>query len=77
MFIYKNSGFFAGDYVKIVTSYWYLYLAGILFSTTLPKKIAEKNKIKFIENIVVIGIFWLSIYCLCTQANDPFMYFQF
>ena len=77
MFVYKNSGFFAGDYVKIVTSYWYLYLAGILFSTTLPKKIAEKNKIKFIENIVVIGIFWLSIYCLCTQANDPFMYFQF
>lgn len=77
MFIFKNSGIFKGDYVKFITDYWYLFVAGILCSTKLPSIIYNKNKIKWLENIAVIVIFWLSIYCLCTEANDPFMYFKF
>lgn len=77
MFIFKNSGIFKGDYIKFITNYWYLFIGGILFSTKLPSIIYEKNKFKWLENIAVIAIFWLSIYCLCTEANDPFMYFKF
>ncbi len=53
-----------GDAMRFLSNYWYLLLAGLICCTTLPYKLYEKNKFKFIENIV-------DFYCT-TNILHPF-----
>ena len=65
------------NYLEYLRKYGLLLVIGILFSTKLPSKIYEHNKYKILEIFFIIVIFWLSVFCLCIEANDPFMYFNF
>ncbi len=67
----------ADDYVK----YWQLYgkyfIAAVIFSTRIPEMIYKKIKNSVFCAIVLAVIFWLSVYCMYTGLNNPFMYYQF
>ncbi len=74
---FTTKGLVEYDYIKYLNKYWILLILGILFSTKVPYTIYKKNKFKILELIVLLMIFWISIYYICTQSSDPFMYFSF
>lgn len=70
-------GAFALDYVKYGKAYGWLLLAGLLFSTPLPRKLYRKIADSNWSALLLILIFWVCLYCLYQGANDPFLYFSF
>ena len=52
-------------------------IIGLVFSTTLPKKIYLKIKDNALGSIVLTLIFWASVYCMYMGLSDPFLYFRF
>lgn len=68
---------YPNDYIQYIKDYGLFLVLGILFSTRIPQIIHNKNKFKWIEKIAIFILFWLSVYCLCKESNDPFMYFKF
>ena len=74
---FTTKGLIEYDYIKYITKYGLLLVLGIIFCTKLPLAIYKKNKFKILELIVLLSIFWISIYFICTQSSDPFMYFSF
>lgn len=73
----KGINVYALDYVKYLKSYGILLVLGLLFCTRIPDKFLKNCKNSILEIILYLAIFWLSIYCLCMEANDPFLYFRF
>ena len=65
------------DYVKYWGFYWKYFLAGLFFSTSLPEKIYKKIKNSMFCVILLLIVFWCSVYCMYQGMNDPFMYFRF
>ena len=65
------------DWLKNLMQYKTYFLAGIFFSTEFPKKLYEKYKDTIVCNILLLVVFWASVYCMYRGLNDPFMYFRF
>lgn len=65
------------DYVKYFGIYWKYFLAGIIFSTSLPEKIYRKIKNTTFCAVALLIVFWLSVYCMYKGLDDPFLYFRF
>lgn len=66
-----------GDYIKYLKIYWKFFVAGILFSTRIPKKFYEKYKKTVVCAVLLLAVFWGAVYCMYQGMNDPFMYFRF
>lgn len=73
----KGINVYALDYLKYLQSYGILLVIGIFFCTKIPDKFLKNCKNNWLEIFLYLAIFWLSIYCLCMEANDPFLYFRF
>ena len=65
------------DYVKYFGIYWKYLLAGIIFSTNIPEKIYKKIKDSVFCVILLIIVFWASVYCMYMGMDDPLLYFRF
>lgn len=65
------------DYLKYIKIYKTYFIAGIFFSTKLPQKIYEKIKDTVFGVIILLAVFWASVYCMYKGLNDPFLYFRF
>lgn len=68
---------YPGDYLIHGKTYGILLLIGVLFCTELPLKAYRAIKDTFIGAILLLAIFWGSVYCLYIGLNDPFLYFRF
>ena len=68
---------FAGDYLKYGKMYLFTLLAGMILITPLPRKLYERYKGSMWSALVLILIFWFSVYCIWIGQDDPFMYFAF
>lgn len=68
---------YAGDYLKYGQMYVWPLLAGLIFITPWPRKIYEKYKGNLISAVVLLMLFWFSIYCIHMGQDDPFLYFSF
>lgn len=68
---------YAGDYLKYGQMYVWPLLAGLLFMTPWPRKIYEKYKSSLISAVMLLVLFWFSIYCIHMGQDDPFLYFSF
>ncbi len=73
----KGINVYSLDYVEYLKSYGWLLLVGLFFCTRTPDNFLKKIKNPILEILVYLAIFWLSVYCLCREANDPFLYFRF
>lgn len=73
----KGINVYALDYVKYLQTYGILLLIGFFFCTRIPDKFLKNCKNNLLEIVLYLAIFWFSIYCLCMEANDPFLYFRF
>lgn len=72
-----GTNIYAEDFIKYGKTYGILFLAAILFSTTIPQKIYGKIKNTIIIIPVLLAIIAGTIYCLYMGFNDPFLYFRF
>ena len=66
-----------GDFAKYWKIYRKFFFAGALFSTRLPEKIYRKYKFTPAVTVILLAVFWGSVYCMYKGMNDPFMYFRF
>ncbi len=68
---------FEGDWLKYGKMYGVLLLIGLLFSTEWPEKLYHRFKDTIWGTLVLLAVFWGSVYCLYIGLNDPFLYFRF
>lgn len=68
---------FEGDYIRFFKSYWYHFLTAGFLSTPLPEKLLRQIKYPAISGMILLGIFWGSVYCMYQGMDDPFLYFRF
>ena len=67
----------SGDFAKYLGIYWKYFLAGIIFSTNIPEKIYKKIKESYFCVILLLVVFWASVYCMYMGMKDPFLYYTF
>ncbi|HKM33597.1 MAG TPA: MBOAT family O-acyltransferase [Lachnospiraceae bacterium] len=65
------------DVFRYLGSYGGLLLAGILFSTPLLKKMLERFKDTIPGMLILAILFWLCIWHIVKEGNNPFMYSRF
>lgn len=68
---------FKGDYLKYWKIYSKYFIAGVIFSTPLPGMIYKKIKNSVFCALLLLTVFWASVYCMYKGMDDPFMYFRF
>ena len=68
---------FQGDYLKYGKSYGIYLVLGILFATGVQEKLLKKNKNRLWVILLLLALFWASVYCMYLGMDDPFLYFRF
>ena len=68
---------FPHDYLKYLSIYAKFFVAGIVCSTPLPGLLFKKFKKSIVMTIILLAIFWFSVYCMYIGLNDPFLYWRF
>lgn len=63
--------------VDALQRYGIFFLAAILLSTYFPEKIYKKYQNRIWFSIMLLGIFWASVYQIVTAESNPFLYFRF
>ncbi|MCQ2551127.1 MAG: MBOAT family protein [Clostridia bacterium] len=66
-----------GDFMQYLSQYGVLLAICFIMCTSLPRRIFERPKKAPLGALVLLVIFWASVYCLYIGLNDPFMYFRF
>lgn len=69
--------YYAGDFLKYGKLYFLSLAAGLIFITSIPRKIYDLYKNSFITAVLLLVIFWLYVYFMKMGADDPFLYFRF
>lgn len=68
---------FQGDYLKYGKTYDIYLVLGILFATGVQEKLLKKNKNRLWVILLLLALFWASVYCMYLGMDDPFLYFRF
>lgn len=68
---------FQGDYLKYGKTYGIYLVLGILFATGVQEKLLKKNKNSLWVILLLLALFWASVYCMYLGMDDPFLYFRF
>lgn len=68
---------FQGDYLKYGKTYGIYLVLGILFATGVQEKLLKKNKNHLWVILLLLALFWASVYCMYLGMDDPFLYFRF
>lgn len=68
---------FQGDYLKYGKTYGVYLVLGILFATGVQEKLLRKNKNRLWVILLLLALFWASVYCMYLGMDDPFLYFRF
>ena len=72
-----DKGIYSLDYIKYVKTYGMLLILGIICCTKLPKKLLLRKSTNTVQSIILLVLFWTSIYYLYKGLNNPFLYFSF
>lgn len=67
----------AGDWLKALANYGGLLAFGGLGCTPFFKNCFRKWKDSVLMSLLLAGIFWLCVWRLQIEGNNPFMYFRF
>lgn len=67
---------FQGDYLKYGKTYGIYLVLGILFATGVQEKLLKKNKNRLWVILLLLALFWASVYCMYLGMDDPFLYFK-
>lgn len=67
----------SADFVSAIQKFGPMLLCGVFFCTSLPGKLKHLIQSRIVETLILIVMFWLSIYYLYAEGMNPFMYFRF
>ncbi len=62
---------------ELVQTYWWLLLICILFCTPYPMKFFKKYYKNFLVKLMLLAVFWYSVYQSALSGGNPFIYFKF
>lgn len=65
------------DWRMALENYWYLLLVGLVCCTPLIRKLYQKWKDSVVGSVLLAVLFWVSIWQLQKQGQNPFLYFRF
>ncbi len=84
IYLLKMFPFFGGaqtaslnDFWRLLDLYAPLLIAGVIFSVSYPQKLWEKIRDSALGIILLLAVFWYSVYLLAIGINNPFLYFRF
>jgi alginate O-acetyltransferase complex protein AlgI len=63
--------------LKYIGEYWWMLLICAICATPLPMKLLDKFYNNLITKLVLLVLFWISIYLILVSAENPFLYFRF
>lgn len=67
----------AGDWQKALANYGLLFLAGAIASTPLLRKLFGRFKDSWIMMALLAALFWVCVWRLQVEGQNPFMYLHF
>lgn len=67
----------AGDFMKYLGQYKWLFIIGLFFCFPYGKRLFEKFQNSIFCTAFLFLVFWYSVYLLANGINNPFLYFQF
>lgn len=73
----KHFSYFRGDYLKYGVLYAFSFIMGLILITGLPMRLYERHKYSIVTVLLLLVIFWGSVYCMKIGLDDPFLYFRF
>lgn len=65
------------DFVYYGKLYGAIFLLAFVMATPFPARIYRKIKNNFVGILILLAIFWMSVYQISISQNNPFMYFRF
>ncbi len=65
------------DLAYYAKDYGWIAAAGILFATPLPSKIYNAYRQHFVMALILLALFWLSLYQIMSAQSNPFLYSHF
>ena len=79
MFGIHTTGILAGmpQLMRYLQEYGVLLAACILFITPFPAQIYRKYRDRWYTVVILLAIFWFSVYELMIGSDNPFLYFRF
>ena len=69
------SGF--NKFVSLILENWGLIIIGLIFASPLPNYLLKRFFNNPVLKLVILALFWFSIYELITVGSNPFLYFAF
>lgn len=72
--VLANSSF---QFMKLLHTYWWLLAICAVCCTPLPMKLIRKYNKTWVCKLLVLLLFWLSVYQLVQGGENPFLYFRF
>ena len=76
-FLSSGESVFAGDLLRQLKSYWWLFALGILLTTPWPRRFYEKYRATPLVWLPLFAVFWLCLYLIATGTGNPFLYARF
>lgn len=67
----------AGDWMKALQNYWYLLGIGALACSSLLQKWFNRWKNNIFCKLILAALFWLCVWRLQVEGQNPFMYSKF
>ena len=67
----------SGVFMNFFGKYWWLLLICAICSTRLPMKLVKAARNTMTLKVILLVLFWFSVYQLLKGANNPFLYFRF
>ncbi|MCR5594824.1 MAG: MBOAT family protein [Lachnospiraceae bacterium] len=65
------------DYVSLLREGWIYMLPALFFLIPSLKRVLNKNKYTIKVALIMLILFWISIYSIAGSASNPFMYMSF
>ena len=76
-FFGEGQNVYAQDFSKYLNQYGVLLACGCLFATGLPERWFARIRKTPLGAVLLLAVFWGSVYCLYMGMDDPFLYFRF
>lgn len=67
----------ANDWLDSIQQYGYLFAAAFIGCTPLVEKVYRKFRDTWFGEIVLVLLFWLCVWRISIEGNNPFMYLHF
>lgn len=64
-------------FVEMFQTYWWLLLICAICCTKYPLKLLKQYYKTWACKLILLALFWLSVYQIAAGANNPFLYFRF